>query len=185
MIEILVPHAIRRREFGATVPDEARRVFAKLKGRPELAATLAAPDLPPRTTLHKVYATTASGARRLLFFCRPLPQSPRTELTGATRPSYIRPPSPRPSNPPRGVCRRHARLVRALNPFAPLVAIRRARSRWPQKAQGALGAAPVAKGVYRRRDNFDASARRRDPDRGALDRVASNADKNAAARALA
>ena len=65
MIEILVPHAIRRREFGAAVPEEARRVFAKLKDRPELAASLAAPDLPPRTTLHKVYATTARGARRL------------------------------------------------------------------------------------------------------------------------
>jgi hypothetical protein len=83
LIEILVPHAIRRREFGATVPDEARRVFAKLKGRPELAATLAAPDLPPRTTLHKVYATTASGARRLLFFCRPVPPTPQTAGTAA------------------------------------------------------------------------------------------------------
>jgi len=82
LIEILVPHAIRRREFGATVPEEARRVFAKLKDRPELAASLAAPDIPPRTTLHKVYATTARGARRLLFFCRPPPPVPRPADAG-------------------------------------------------------------------------------------------------------
>ena len=83
MIEILVTHAIRRREFGATVPEEARRVFAKLKDRPELAASLAAPDLPPRTTLHKVYATTTRGARRLLFFCRPPPPAARPAGAGA------------------------------------------------------------------------------------------------------
>jgi hypothetical protein len=82
VIEILVPHAIRRREFGGSVPAEARRVFAKLKGRPALAASLAAPELPPHTTLHKVYATTANGARRLLFFCRT--SAPPPDAAGST-----------------------------------------------------------------------------------------------------
>ena len=57
---------------------EVRKLFAKLKEKPELAAGISAPGLPSRTTLHKVYATTESGARRLLFFCcrpRPVPAS--------------------------------------------------------------------------------------------------------------
>jgi hypothetical protein len=74
-MEIIVTDQIRKREFGAAIPDEAIKLFDKLKGRPELARVIAAPGLPERTTLHKVYATTADGARRLLFFCRHAPHA--------------------------------------------------------------------------------------------------------------
>jgi hypothetical protein len=50
-----------------------RRYSQKIKERPELATAIAAKGLPDRTTFHKVYATTAGGARRLLFFCRHSP----------------------------------------------------------------------------------------------------------------
>jgi hypothetical protein len=69
-MEIIVPHRIRKRELGGTIPEEARKVFQKLKDKPGLAETITARGLPASTTLHKVYATTESGARRLLFFCR-------------------------------------------------------------------------------------------------------------------
>jgi hypothetical protein len=69
-MNIIVPHQIRKKELGGAVAVEVRKLFAKLKEKPELAAGISAPGLPSRTTLHKVYATTESGARRLLFFCR-------------------------------------------------------------------------------------------------------------------
>lgn len=73
-MNIIVPHQIRKKELGGEVAVEVRKLFAKLKEKPELAAGISAPGLPSRTTLHKVYATTESGARRLLFFCcRPMP----------------------------------------------------------------------------------------------------------------
>jgi hypothetical protein len=72
-MEIIVPHRIRKRELGGTIPEEARKVFQKLKDKPGLAETITARGLPASTTLHKVYATTESGARRLLFFCRHAP----------------------------------------------------------------------------------------------------------------
>lgn len=73
MIEILVPHAIRDRELAGEVSGEARKIFAKLKTRTQLATGIRAPGLPPRTTLYKVHATSLAGARRLLFFCRHSP----------------------------------------------------------------------------------------------------------------
>jgi hypothetical protein len=69
-MDIIVPHAIRRKELGGQISDEARKLFAKLKEKPELAIGISSPGLPPRSSLHKVYATTGGGARRLLFFCR-------------------------------------------------------------------------------------------------------------------
>ena len=73
-MNIIVPHQIRKKELGGEVAVEVRKLFEKLKEKPELAAGISAPGLPSRTTLHKVYATTESGARRLLFFCRrPMP----------------------------------------------------------------------------------------------------------------
>lgn len=69
-MDIIVPNSIRKRELGREIPDEARKLFAKLKEKPGLATGISSPGLPPRTSLFKVYATTASGARRLLFFCR-------------------------------------------------------------------------------------------------------------------
>lgn len=73
-MNIIVPHQIRKKELGGEVTVEVRKLFAKLKEKPALAAGISAPGLPSRTTLHKVYATTESGARRLLFFCRrPIP----------------------------------------------------------------------------------------------------------------
>ena len=73
-MEIIVTEAIRKREFGRTVPEDAKKLFEKLKERPALAVSVSAPNLPPRTSLYKVYATTEHGARRLLFFLRrPVP----------------------------------------------------------------------------------------------------------------
>ena len=72
-MDIIVPFSIRKRELSGTVSDEAKKIFAKIKERPELAIGIAAKGLPDRTTLHKVYATTPDGARRLLFFCRHMP----------------------------------------------------------------------------------------------------------------
>ncbi len=45
-------------------------IFTKLKQTQATAVLLSAPGLPPGSTLHKVYATSSGGARRLLFFCR-------------------------------------------------------------------------------------------------------------------
>src|ERR1700679_633461 len=76
-MEIIVPNSIRKKELSGTVSDEARKIFAKIKAKPELAIGITAKSLPDRTTLHKVYATTPDGARRLLFFCRhALPMMP-------------------------------------------------------------------------------------------------------------
>jgi len=74
-MEIIIPHKIRKKEFGGKIPEEAERLFAKIKKTPGLAVTLSAPELPSRPSLHKVYATTENGARRLLFFSR-YPESP-------------------------------------------------------------------------------------------------------------
>ena len=75
-MDILVHFSIRKREFGDQVTDEAKKIFEKIKEKPDLAEELSAKELPSRTTLHKVYATTPSGARRLLFFCRHAPPPP-------------------------------------------------------------------------------------------------------------
>ena len=72
-MEIIVPHRIRKRELGGTIPEEARKLFQKLKDKPAIAEIISARGLPASTTLHKVYATTEGGARRLLFFCRHTP----------------------------------------------------------------------------------------------------------------
>lgn len=69
-MDILVSHRIRKKELDGEISEEARKLFAKLKDRPEIAETISAKDLPSSTTLHKVYATTEGGPRRLLFFCR-------------------------------------------------------------------------------------------------------------------
>lgn len=66
-------HRIRKKELNGTISEEARKLFTKLKGRPEIAETISARGLPAHTTLHKVYATTGAGPRRLLFFCRHAP----------------------------------------------------------------------------------------------------------------
>jgi hypothetical protein len=75
-MEIIVPHRIRKRELGGTIPEEARKVFYKIKNKPDIAEIISARGLPASTTLHKVYATTEGGARRLLFFCRHAPAGP-------------------------------------------------------------------------------------------------------------
>lgn len=72
-MDIIVPHRIKKKELGGTISDEARKLFAKLKDKPEIAVGISARGLPASTTLHKVYATTEGGPRRLLFFCRHVP----------------------------------------------------------------------------------------------------------------
>jgi hypothetical protein len=74
-MDIIVTRTIKKRELDGAVSEEARKLFAKLKDRPEIAAGISSPGLPARTTLHKVYATAEGGARRLLFFCRHAPAS--------------------------------------------------------------------------------------------------------------
>src|SRR5580698_164303 len=73
MMDFIVPFSIRKKELSGTVSDEAKKIFAKIKEKPELATAIVAKGLPDRTTLHKVYATTPGGARQLLFFCRHTP----------------------------------------------------------------------------------------------------------------
>jgi hypothetical protein len=75
-MEILVTHRIRDRELDGGIPDEARKLFDKLKQAPAIATPLPAKGLPSHTSLHKVYATTGRGPRRLLFFCRHTPAKP-------------------------------------------------------------------------------------------------------------
>ncbi len=41
-MEIIVPHRIKKKELGGTIPDDARKLFAKLKDKPEIAAGISA-----------------------------------------------------------------------------------------------------------------------------------------------
>lgn len=84
MIEIVVPHQIRKKEIPHTELADATKLFAKLKVRPDLATDLTAKGLPERTSLFKVYATTAHGARRLLFFYR-RPAPPPADAPGKSK----------------------------------------------------------------------------------------------------
>lgn len=82
--------------MGGGVSEEAKKIFEKLKKGPQLAVTISAKGLPDRTTLHKVYATTPDGARRLLFFCRhappPIPAKPgRGKMKTALPPAPLPP----------------------------------------------------------------------------------------------
>ena len=52
-MDILVHFSIRKREFGDQVTDEAKKIFEKIKEKPDLAEELSAKELPSRTTLHK------------------------------------------------------------------------------------------------------------------------------------
>jgi hypothetical protein len=69
-VDLIVPHKIKKSELGGIISDEAQKVLEKVKETSELAPRISAPNLPARTTLHKYYATTDQGARRLLFFYR-------------------------------------------------------------------------------------------------------------------
>lgn len=89
-MDIIVPFSIRKRELDGLVSDEAKKIFEKIKEGPQLAVSISSKGLPERTTLHKFYATTANGARRLLFFCRhvppPIPGKPSRESKKAALP---------------------------------------------------------------------------------------------------
>lgn len=95
-MDIIVPFSIRKRELDGVVSDEAKKIFEKVKEGPQLAVTISSKGLPERTTLHKYYATTANGARRLLFFCRhappPIPDRPGLgKRKGALPPAQLPP----------------------------------------------------------------------------------------------
>ena len=47
-MDIIVPSAIRGKELGGQISDEARKLFAKLKEKPELAIGISSPGLPPK-----------------------------------------------------------------------------------------------------------------------------------------
>lgn len=102
MIEIIVPHKIGKKEIPHVEQADAEKLFAKLKSRPELATSLSAKGLPERTSLFKVYATTAHGARRLLFFySRPAPHRPTPPAKSKTSPkSWASTELAEPSAPP-------------------------------------------------------------------------------------
>lgn len=93
-MDIIVPFSIRKKELDGAVSDEAKKLFEKVKEGPELAVTISSKGLPERTTLHKFYATTANGARRLLFFCRHAPPIPAKPGHGKRR--AVLPPAPLP-----------------------------------------------------------------------------------------
>ena len=42
-MDSIVPHATRGKELGGQISDEARRLFAKLKEKPELAIGISSP----------------------------------------------------------------------------------------------------------------------------------------------
>jgi hypothetical protein len=50
-MDIIVPFSVRKKEMSGTVSDEAKKIFAKIKEKPELATAIAAKGLPNRTTL--------------------------------------------------------------------------------------------------------------------------------------
>jgi hypothetical protein len=66
---IVVTQKIKKRELRGFAEAEPKKLFDKLKGKRDLAVPLSSPGLPPNATLYKIYATSAGGARRLLFFC--------------------------------------------------------------------------------------------------------------------
>lgn len=70
MMDIIVPHSIRKRELAGRISTDALKILQKIKSKPELLGNISAPGLPARTTLYKVYATSPLGPRRLLFLCR-------------------------------------------------------------------------------------------------------------------
>lgn len=90
-MDIIVPFSIRKKELAGEVTDEAKKLFEKIKASPALAVTISAKGLPGRTTLHKVYATTPDGARRLLFFCRHTPPSLSGKSGSARNPPSLPP----------------------------------------------------------------------------------------------
>jgi len=94
-MDIIVPFSIRKRELDGTVSAEAKKVFEKVKESPKLAVTISAKALPPRMKLHKFYATTADGARRLLFFCQYAPPPPAAKSEPGKKA-----PAPPPAKPP-------------------------------------------------------------------------------------
>jgi len=97
VIEIVVPHQIAKKEIPPLEQADARKLFAKLKAKPDLATSLSAKGLPERTSLFKVYATTAHGARRLLFFYRrPAPSTSTAPAKSRTSES-AEPSAPPPS----------------------------------------------------------------------------------------
>ena len=67
---IIVTRRIKKRELRDFESGETKTIFTKLKQTLATAVLLSAPELPPGSTLHKVYATSSGGARRLLFLWR-------------------------------------------------------------------------------------------------------------------
>ncbi len=63
---IVVSHKIRKKEFGESIPDDARNVIMR-SARVALATPITGKGLPPGTRLLKTYATSPSGHRRVVF----------------------------------------------------------------------------------------------------------------------
>ena len=59
-MDIIVTRTIKKRELDGLVSEEARKLFAKLKDRPEIAAGISSPGLPARTTLHGIHSRASS-----------------------------------------------------------------------------------------------------------------------------
>ena len=63
---LIVGDSIRAREFGDSIPDEDREVIVR-SAKVELATPIKGEGLPKGTRLLKAYATSAKGARRIVF----------------------------------------------------------------------------------------------------------------------
>jgi len=63
---IILSHRIRDKEFGSSIPDEARDILQRT-ARVALATPIASRGLRPGTRLLKAYATSAHGPRRVVY----------------------------------------------------------------------------------------------------------------------
>ncbi len=63
---IVVSHRIREKEFGATIPEDAREALRR-SARIALTTPLPGKGLPLGTRLLKAYATSARGPRRIVY----------------------------------------------------------------------------------------------------------------------
>jgi hypothetical protein len=65
-MSIVVSHQIRKKEFGSTIPDDARDVIIR-SARVSLATPIPIKGLPAKTRILKAYATSPQGPRRIVF----------------------------------------------------------------------------------------------------------------------
>jgi hydroxymethylglutaryl-CoA reductase len=65
-MSLIIGHSIRQKEFGSEIPDADREVIVR-SARVDLATAIKGDQLPRGTRLLKAYATSLTGARRIVF----------------------------------------------------------------------------------------------------------------------